>query len=301
MGGETSKFFNDVAGAAGDLVDNTVTAANIVGGYIEDGFDQVVNLAEDITKLGGMLLADTISAATAAGKKYFNALKREALRKAQQIKNSAENAANIAKNTMEDAVDDLKDTAISTANKVKDLGSDIGDTIKDTATDFGDDIKDTAKTMGDGIVEIGDQATQELGNVVDDTVAIAESGLNFLISQDWFDLDWANKFLKVLFDQFNRLTNIKFISKSNKKSSKKELKEHDPSDPSSTSQIPGYKNEPELVGEDGKLTFKLVNDDVQSKEIEKFMVIEKRFNRRKTWILILLFILIFLLILNSME
>ena len=49
------------------------------------------------------------------------------------------------------------------------------------------------------------------------------------------------------------MTNIKFISKSNKKSSKKELKEHDPSDPSSTSQIPGYKNEPELVGEDGKL------------------------------------------------
>lgn len=315
MGGGASKFFDSIAGAAGDLIDNTVTAANIVGGYIEDGFEQAVNLAEDITRLGGMLLQDTLAAAMAAGKKYYNALVREAKRKAQKIKDTATAAANISKNALEDAWEDgtgaIVDTANSAAGNVTKLGKDIGGAIESTANDFANEMENTANTMKDGIVEVANVAEGELTGVVEDTVEIAESGLNFLVSQDWFNMDWANDFLSSLFRQFDRLTNIKFTSKSNKKSAKKEIVEQDSSDPTKTSQIQGYKNEPELIDENGKLNFKLVNDDKLDKQNEKFKnskigkenftILEKRFNRKKIWILILLFILIFLLILNCSE
>lgn len=300
MGGGGSKivsFFNDVAGAVGDVVDDTVTAANMVGGYIEDGFDSVVNYAEDIVKLGGMLLADTLNAAKNAGKKYFNALVREARRKAALIENSAKQAAQIAQDSFNDSINIIEKTANSAGKAIENQGKNIGNVVTGTANNFAKEMESTANTIKDGIVDSANIAASELEDVVDDTVSIAEDGLNFLISQDWFNIEWAQDFLRTLSGQFDRLKNIKFVSKSKKKASKKELITQNPDDPSSTSKINGYKEEPELIDKDGNLTFSIIDKE----QVEGFSDMEKRFNKKKINILILLLVLILLILLNCMN
>ncbi len=305
MGGGASQFFDDVAGAFGDIIDDTVSTANMIGGYIEDGFDTMVSYAEDITKLGGMLLADSLNAAISAGKKYFNALVREARRKAALIENSAKQAAQVAQDTFNDTVGEIENAAKTAGNAIENQAKNIGNAVESTANDFSKEMENTANTIKDGIEDTANVATTELEGVVDDTVSIAEDGLNFLVSQDWFDMKWAQDFMNTLFQQFDRLTNIKFVSKSKKKPTKKELEEQDPNDPSKTSKIVGYKEEPQLIDENGKLSFNMVNEDqlkdFENIQLEKFVNLKKNFNRKKIFILILLFVLILLLILNSTD
>ena len=293
MGGGSSKsVFSDIVGGVGDLLDGAVSSANFVGSIMEDSFDEVVDLAKDISKIGGILLKDTWDAAQSAGRKYSRALVREAKNKGNLIKQSAVAVASEMKDTYELSERKIVSGANNATNKIKGGFDDFSSEINDTTTTFANEMKEVTSDIKDGMNDFADKAEGELNSVINTTGGILEDALDFMTGRDWFDLQWANKFLNNLFGVFNKVTSIKMTKQSDKKPVKKNSKdvEFNSENPDSTSKIPNYKAEPELV-KNGKLQFSMINE-----EKENFSVIERKFNRKKIFILILLLILLILFI-----